>query len=138
APPPKLWTTLRWSKGKPAAGWHPKRRIERQNRPEAREPGAALRCEQARQESNLQPPVLETGALPIELRTYKLTLPEVTASNPAAAPSQPSSCQAVDSQRLRVARAVLGAPYVGSRRMRATPTQPTHRAVRQPRRRPCQ
>jgi hypothetical protein len=25
--------------------------------------------EQARQESNLQPPVLETGALPIELRT---------------------------------------------------------------------
>jgi hypothetical protein len=24
---------------------------------------------QARQESNLQPPVLETGALPIELRT---------------------------------------------------------------------
>ena len=26
--------------------------------------------EQARQESNLQPPVLETGALPIELRTY--------------------------------------------------------------------
>src|SRR5256714_4418988 len=94
--------------------------------------------QQARQESNLQPPVLETGALPIELRTYKLTLPEVTASNPAAAPSQPSSCQAVDSQRLRVARAVLGAPYVGSRRMRATPTQPTHRAVRQPRRRPCQ
>src|SRR5205807_9320790 len=69
APPPKLWTTLRWSKGKPAAGWHPKRRIERQNRPEAREPGAALRCQQARQESNLQPPVLETGALPIELRT---------------------------------------------------------------------
>ena len=28
--------------------------------------------QQARQESNLQPPVLETGALPIELRTYKL------------------------------------------------------------------
>src|SRR2546421_11451409 len=27
---------------------------------------------QARQESNLQPPVLETGALPIELRTYEL------------------------------------------------------------------
>ncbi len=27
------------------------------------------RPEQARQESNLQPPVLETGALPIELRT---------------------------------------------------------------------
>ena len=27
---------------------------------------------QARQESNLQPPVLETGALPIELRTYRL------------------------------------------------------------------
>ena len=26
--------------------------------------------QQARQESNLQPPVLETGALPIELRTY--------------------------------------------------------------------
>jgi hypothetical protein len=26
-------------------------------------------AEQARQESNLQPPVLETGALPIELRT---------------------------------------------------------------------
>src|SRR5216117_3991512 len=26
---------------------------------------------QARQESNLQPPVLETGALPIELRTYE-------------------------------------------------------------------
>src|SRR5256885_11184984 len=28
--------------------------------------------QQARQESNLQPPVLETGALPIELRTYEL------------------------------------------------------------------
>ena len=28
---------------------------------------------QARQESNLQPPVLETGALPIELRTYTLS-----------------------------------------------------------------
>ena len=27
--------------------------------------------EQARQDSNLQPPVLETGALPIELRAYK-------------------------------------------------------------------
>ena len=27
---------------------------------------------QARQESNLQPPVLETGALPIELRTFVL------------------------------------------------------------------
>ena len=26
---------------------------------------------QARRESNPQPPVLETGALPIELRTYK-------------------------------------------------------------------
>src|SRR6478736_10303235 len=26
--------------------------------------------QQARQESNLQPPVLETGALPIELRTF--------------------------------------------------------------------
>ncbi len=26
-------------------------------------------AQQARQESNLQPPVLETGALPIELRT---------------------------------------------------------------------
>jgi 4'-phosphopantetheinyl transferase len=29
------------------------------------------RAEQARQESNLQPPVLETGALPIELRTFE-------------------------------------------------------------------
>ena len=29
----------------------------------------ASRSQQARQESNLQPPVLETGALPIELRT---------------------------------------------------------------------
>ena len=27
---------------------------------------------QARQESNLQPPVLETGALPIELRTFRV------------------------------------------------------------------
>ena len=36
--------------------------------------GLTLACKslsylQARQESNLQPPVLETGALPIELRT---------------------------------------------------------------------
>jgi hypothetical protein len=28
-----------------------------------------ISTKQARQESNLQPPVLETGALPIELRT---------------------------------------------------------------------
>ena len=38
--------------------------------------GLTLACKslsylQARQESNLQPPVLETGALPIELRTYE-------------------------------------------------------------------
>src|SRR4029077_14435577 len=32
------------------------------------------RRKQARQESNLQPPGLETGALPIELRTYDLVL----------------------------------------------------------------
>ncbi len=31
---------------------------------------SAATTQQARQESNLQPPVLETGALPIELRTY--------------------------------------------------------------------
>ena len=30
-----------------------------------------LRTAQARRESNPQPPVLETGALPIELRTFK-------------------------------------------------------------------
>src|SRR6267378_593907 len=33
--------------------------------------GASATAKQARQESNLQPPVLETGALPIELRTYE-------------------------------------------------------------------
>ena len=32
----------------------------------------SLHTQQARQESNLQPPVLETGALPIELRTFVL------------------------------------------------------------------
>jgi hypothetical protein len=36
---------------------------------------------QARRESNPQPPVLETGALPIELRTYKpLSAPPVLSS----------------------------------------------------------
>ena len=30
----------------------------------------ALRAAQGRQDSNLQPPVLETGALPVELRPY--------------------------------------------------------------------
>src|SRR6266702_5146834 len=35
---------------------------------------ASSSAQQARQESNLQPPVLETGALPIELRTYVLQL----------------------------------------------------------------
>src|ERR1700720_777841 len=35
---------------------------------------------QARQESNLQPPVLETGALPIELRTYSRTAEKRTAN----------------------------------------------------------
>ena len=38
--------------------------------PAARQRAAGQRIgKQARQESNLQPPVLETGALPIELRT---------------------------------------------------------------------
>jgi hypothetical protein len=32
--------------------------------------GGMMRALQARRESNPQPPVLETGALPIELRTY--------------------------------------------------------------------
>ncbi len=34
-----------------------------------------LKHQQARQDSNLQPPVLETGALPIELRAYATQLP---------------------------------------------------------------
>ena len=37
---------------------------------------------QARRESNPQPPVLETGALPIELRTY----------HPAGLPTAPADC----------------------------------------------
>ena len=32
-------------------------------------PDSQLHTPQARQDSNLQPPVLETGALPLELRT---------------------------------------------------------------------
>src|SRR5207244_12156402 len=39
---------------------------------EDRNAANCLSCKQARQESNLQPPVLETGALPIELRTYRV------------------------------------------------------------------
>src|SRR5215218_4169844 len=35
----------------------------------AKRPAISTSAQQARQESNLQPPVLETGALPIELRT---------------------------------------------------------------------
>ena len=40
--------------------------------PGLKEPHHLMRLLQARQESNLQPPVLETGALPIELRTYRV------------------------------------------------------------------
>src|SRR6266480_3254655 len=40
--------------------------------PGLKEPHHLVRLLQARQESNLQPPVLETGALPIELRTYRV------------------------------------------------------------------
>ena len=48
----------------------------RHGQPDTEEPtpelvGVGSFEEQARQESNLQPPVLETGALPIELRTYE-------------------------------------------------------------------
>ena len=39
---------------------------------------SAATSQQARQESNLQPPVLETGALPIELRTYTGCLLRIT------------------------------------------------------------
>src|SRR5439155_26432493 len=67
-------TTQRWREGEGPAG------IERECRepqasdggkdsPGLKEPHHWVRLLQARQESNLQPPVLETGALPIELRT---------------------------------------------------------------------
>jgi hypothetical protein len=49
-------------------------------RPGMQKPPRMGRLEQARQESNLQPPVLETGALPIELRTYDALREEVTES----------------------------------------------------------
>src|SRR5437879_13130256 len=44
------------------------------------EAAKSLLPKQARQESNLQPPVLETGALPIELRTSDTLGLEVTDS----------------------------------------------------------
>ena len=39
--------------------------------------GPTASTQQARQDSNLQPPVLETGALPLELRTSAPALPSV-------------------------------------------------------------
>ena len=39
----------------------------------AKKAARSRRLSQARQDSNLQPPVLETGALPVELRTYGMS-----------------------------------------------------------------
>jgi hypothetical protein len=60
-------------------------------------PTAAFR--QARQESNLQPPVLETGALPIELRTYTISNVEYPIPNIQGDPTSVSHlrCQSGDS-----------------------------------------
>src|SRR5690242_20615678 len=52
--------------------------------------------QQARQESNLQPPVLETGALPIELRTFVAISHQPTAhsgSRPARSPLWADGCR---------------------------------------------
>jgi hypothetical protein len=47
---------------------------------------------QARQDSNLQPPVLETGALPVELRTYETSNVECPMSNiQGSAPLNPNA-----------------------------------------------
>ena len=49
----------------------PASNVEASSRDGGRTKAALMeRLEQARQDSNLQPPVLETGALPIELRAY--------------------------------------------------------------------
>src|SRR5207237_2162149 len=70
------------------SGFFPPLKARFLSRPENwREPGLAqLFNQQGRQDSNLQPPVLETGALPIELR------PSVAAgivSAPSGVPSPP-------------------------------------------------
>src|SRR5688500_1593454 len=78
-------------------------------------PRHGRRTWQARQDSNLQPPVLETGALPIELRAYA-TQKRICTRTVYVLPPQSTSSFAGYGQ-LRAKRLLPGVPPGSNRRL---------------------